>query len=516
MGPRGVLALLALSLVGFASARAPFMSPVDGPANDACQTCMISVRLLEDFLCDPAATDFLVDFVEKQICPAVGDTAQCHNLAEGLLPTLVQWFRASATPASLCSSAGVCGDTLAQVPMLTKPALRVHDGAECAMCKFVVGRVKAAINDSGTLEKIKEVALQLCGGLPNELATSCTDFVNSYEPMIAELVEDMDPDTVCALVGVCMESLVAHPPPPLPEALVRAIAASPILKRPPPPPLFLAMAKLGMTPAFAAPHPHPHGPAGGIMCAIARFFGFGPHHPDHDHEEEWGHEEWRRDEQAMQEGPRPLPRAEPEPEQGAGVMPFGGPMHGGPMQGGPMHDGPMNGGPMHGRNMMGGPMMMMGPPPNDACDYCKMAVIEAHSLISNPSVQAEVLNYTLAVCDNFPNFAQPCKTYVAVYAPLVFSLLEQYLVPDQLCAQTGMCPPPPHPGRGGEEVPPHPLSHPHPHGPLGWLLDGLVGIAQRIGLMPPPPHLEGGAVPAALLTRQEPEPEAAPRVEPPQ
>lgn len=38
-----------------------------------------------------------------------------------------------------------------------------------------------------------------------------------------------------------------------------------------------------------------------------------------------------------------------------------------------------------------------------------MAVIEAHSLVSNPTVQAEVVNYTLAVCEQFPSFTTACK-----------------------------------------------------------------------------------------------------------
>ncbi len=45
---------------------------------------------------------------------------QCHNLAQGLLPTIIQWFRASATPASLCASAGVCGDVLVKANVLNE------------------------------------------------------------------------------------------------------------------------------------------------------------------------------------------------------------------------------------------------------------------------------------------------------------------------------------------------------------------------------------------------------------
>lgn len=39
---------------------------------------------------------------------------QCHNLAEGLIPVLIQWFRATATPASVCSA--VCDPIIDNKP----------------------------------------------------------------------------------------------------------------------------------------------------------------------------------------------------------------------------------------------------------------------------------------------------------------------------------------------------------------------------------------------------------------
>ncbi len=53
--------------------------------------------------------------------------------------------------------------------------------------------------------------------------------------MIAELIESMDGETVCAMLGVCLQAAMAAPPPPLPPALVLA-ASRVLLTRPPPPP----------------------------------------------------------------------------------------------------------------------------------------------------------------------------------------------------------------------------------------------------------------------------------------
>lgn len=64
----------------------------------------------------------------------------------------------------------------------------------------------------------------------------------------------------------------------------------------------------------------------------------------------------------------------------------------------------------------------------------------------------------------------PSQEYVDVYAPLVFSLLEEYLVPDTLCAQIGMCPP-----AGMAFMPLVPLDGPAPTDPHGGGHGGFLG-----------------------------------------
>lgn len=75
---------------------------------------------------------------------------------------------------------GLCGTRRPPVfarrrntPLLPRPT-RMHmqpaarampsTGAECAMCKFVVRRIKTALNDSDAMEKVKEEALKVCPG----------------------------------------------------------------------------------------------------------------------------------------------------------------------------------------------------------------------------------------------------------------------------------------------------------------------------------------------------------------
>jgi hypothetical protein len=109
-------------------------------AQTACSSCHAILRILEDAACDPAAADAVTSFISKNICPQFGDQVttqrtlvaadlllpcfnnqvcplldallplqtQCMQMTEALVPVAIQWLREAATPASMCSAAGVC------------------------------------------------------------------------------------------------------------------------------------------------------------------------------------------------------------------------------------------------------------------------------------------------------------------------------------------------------------------------------------------------------------------------
>lgn len=92
------------------------------------------------------------------------------------------------------------------------------------------------------------------------------------------------------------------------------------------------------------------------------------------------------------------------------------------------------------RRMEGAAATALAPSPNDACDVCKMSVIEVHSLVNNPSVQASVVNFTKSLCAVFgDSYTATCQQYVDVYAPELFNLLEKFLRSDELCFDLGIC-----------------------------------------------------------------------------
>lgn len=145
-------------------------------------------------------------------------------MTEALLPVAVQWLRASATPAELCSSAGVCGSAFMNDPLMNRPhAKPLKDGMECPMCKYVVTEVKLALDNPTTQKQIIDKALEACSVLPADLATSCSDLVTNYSSLLVAFIDSMDPSMTCELMGLCVEGLMRYKLQPLSTQLVQVV-----------------------------------------------------------------------------------------------------------------------------------------------------------------------------------------------------------------------------------------------------------------------------------------------------
>lgn len=63
---------------------------------------------------------------------------------------------------------------------------------------------------------------------------------------------------------------------------------------------------------------------------------------------------------------------------------------------------------------------------------CQVVVQEMHSLVANPELQAEVVDYAKQACSVFPSFQATCEADVDQYAPMVFGMALAYLQPEQV------------------------------------------------------------------------------------
>ncbi|GFH22196.1 predicted protein, partial [Haematococcus lacustris] len=189
--------------------------------------------MLDDALCDTGITDWLINEFDTTICPSLGpgSAEQCQAAAEALLPVAIEYLRQSTSPAQLCAASGVCATHPLQASRAQAKArawlqrAAQRDSPGCSMCEYVVTKVKEEVDDPATLEQLLAKALQpaathpasglvvqqqqdACTVLPPELAATCTDLVTNYGSLLMGLVEQLDPVSSCAAVGMAAAAAV--------------------------------------------------------------------------------------------------------------------------------------------------------------------------------------------------------------------------------------------------------------------------------------------------------------------
>ncbi|KAL6055202.1 hypothetical protein QOT17_016946 [Balamuthia mandrillaris] len=77
-------------------------------------------------------------------------------------------------------------------------------GTTCTVCKYLLKYVEDLVAKNKTVVQITKMCMTMCGIIPGEMSEVCKGFVSYYVPlMIYMLVEQNQPDQVCADIGVC-------------------------------------------------------------------------------------------------------------------------------------------------------------------------------------------------------------------------------------------------------------------------------------------------------------------------
>ncbi|XP_071829151.1 uncharacterized protein [Apostichopus japonicus] len=79
------------------------------------------------------------------------------------------------------------------------------------------------------------------------------------------------------------------------------------------------------------------------------------------------------------------------------------------------------------------------PPTNDPCSDCKAFMGDVKTILSNSSVQKMIIEDLENFCNDLGSLAPQCQEYVEQYGSLVFSLILQYFDPNMICSTIGFC-----------------------------------------------------------------------------
>ena len=164
-----------------------------------CDLCKDVVSNLREKMTNPDSKKVVLTFLEEGCARLPGSLAQeCKTFIDENIDTVMGMIVQELDPDTVCSILKICKASV----KLEKPK-RFND-LECDLCKEVVGKVEDMIKDKKTEEEIKSALETVCSYLPSSLSAKCKTFVDTYtETLITLLMEEMDPDMVCAALNVC-------------------------------------------------------------------------------------------------------------------------------------------------------------------------------------------------------------------------------------------------------------------------------------------------------------------------
>uniref|UniRef100_A0A3B3CS57 Prosaposin n=1 Tax=Oryzias melastigma TaxID=30732 RepID=A0A3B3CS57_ORYME len=187
--------------------------------DEVCQDC---IKFLTDAQAEAKANssfiNSLIQNIESQ-CDLLGPglSDMCKQYVGQYGPVVVQQLM-SMQPKQICSMAGFCSEEKKSVPMMTlqaaktvpaaksipalklfpatkvesapaKGIVRVKESPQCAICEFVMKQVESMLTDQTTEEEVVQAV---------------------QKAIIELLVQEVDPKTVCTMLGLCNDPSRAY------------------------------------------------------------------------------------------------------------------------------------------------------------------------------------------------------------------------------------------------------------------------------------------------------------------
>ncbi|KAJ8721344.1 hypothetical protein PYW07_002119 [Mythimna separata] len=171
-----------------------------------CNNCQRTVGTLRKKFDATSYEDFLLGLL--QMCRKMDSLSDsCSMLVFKYYENIVQAVKQDLTPQSMCHVSGQCAYKFHQHDDFTFPAqftdFRPTDDVPCELCEQLVKHLRDVMVANTTEIEFYRVLKGLCkqtGNFKNE----CLHLAEQYYPLIYKyLVDDLQADALCAMIGVC-------------------------------------------------------------------------------------------------------------------------------------------------------------------------------------------------------------------------------------------------------------------------------------------------------------------------
>nr|XP_019927940.2 prosaposin isoform X4 [Crassostrea gigas] len=201
---------------------------VSGKVTKICKDCVAFFGDIKQLIQDNSTIDQIKDMLKNVLCTQLpSEEGLCDFIVDELVPQLLQTLGSEVDPQVFCNMMGFCNGTNINKALVTRIQYRtelkklnkakIGGVEECDLCKEVMSKVRDMDRDPTNQEKIKAyIKTDLCEKL-GSLADQCKTAVDEYADILFELIaNELDPTTVCTMLGFCKTTYYVAAKPILP------------------------------------------------------------------------------------------------------------------------------------------------------------------------------------------------------------------------------------------------------------------------------------------------------------
>ncbi|GLV43603.1 Saposin-related [Carabus blaptoides fortunei] len=205
-----------------------------------CPLCLFAVTELEGMIKSHKSEENIKNALGK-LCTHLPRNlaAECNDFVLTYADELVEMLVADLSPQEVCVYLKLCEDNSTKhfaPALLHKPEENngdmtltneipddtvegrqvekdVHSdlvsrSPQCVICEFVMSKLEDELKDKTNEDEIKRIVHGVCNHLPKSVAAECNDFVTKYADMIIVLLQTVQPEEICSMIGLCQDNII--------------------------------------------------------------------------------------------------------------------------------------------------------------------------------------------------------------------------------------------------------------------------------------------------------------------
>ncbi|CAF3317643.1 unnamed protein product, partial [Rotaria sp. Silwood2] len=136
---------------------------------------------------------------------------KCVEFVDTYGPILVQLIEKYGTPDQVCNALKLCENGTQLTESIShnvdKSKKHIKNSDECILCKYIISYLNVLIENNATVKDLEKALEVVCVILPAEYHKQCKAFVQTYAPILVELIVELDdPNVVCEWLTLCPKS----------------------------------------------------------------------------------------------------------------------------------------------------------------------------------------------------------------------------------------------------------------------------------------------------------------------